>query len=95
MGDLRSTHIRDVLILITHIFNREGDDFQAHLIHIWSDGLEHLCANVLRVFDQFFNCELTNDTTQVPFHNQADQIFTLLLAFTQKLLCGGLHALFI
>ncbi len=95
LSDLRSAHVGDVIVLVAYIFNRERDDFQAHLLHIGSDGLEHLRADILRVFDQVFNCELANNAAQVTFHYQADQAFALLLAFTEELLGSGLHALFV
>ena len=95
LGDLWSSHVRDVIVAISHVFNGERDDFQAHLIHIRSDGLEHLGTNVLGVFHQFFNGQLTNDTTQVAFHDEADEILSVLLGLTEELLGSSSDALFV
>ena len=93
--DLWAAHVGDVVVLIAYIFNRERDDFQAHLFHIRRDSLKHLRADVFWIFDQFFNRQLAHDTTQVTFHHQADQVLALVLSFTQELLRGSLDALFV
>ena len=90
-----AAHVGDVIVFITHIFNGERDDFQSHLLHIGGDGLEHLRSDVFRVFHQVFDGQLANNTTQVTFHHQADQVFAHILGLTEELLGGGLHALFI
>ena len=86
LGDLWSSHVRDVIVAISHVFNGERDDFQTHLIHIGSDGLKHLGTDVLGILHQILNGQLANDTTQVTFHDQANEILAILLAFTEELL---------
>src|SRR5258708_24360777 len=92
LDDLRATHVGNVIVLITYIFNRERDDFQAHLFHIRRDGLKHFRTDVFWIFDQFFNRQLAYDTTQVTFHHQADQVLTLFLAFAEELFSSGYNA---
>src|SRR5581483_9583604 len=94
-GDLGTAHVGDVIVLVAYVLDSEGDDFQSHLGHIGSDGSEHLATDALRIFDQVFNGQLANNATQMAFHHQTDQILTVGLRFAQKLLGGGLDALFV
>src|SRR5205823_8167255 len=52
-------------------------------------------ADILRVLDEFLNGQLTNDTAQVAFHHQANQVLAFTLALAQELLGSRCDALLI
>jgi hypothetical protein len=64
-------------------------------LHVGGDGPEHLATNALGVLYQVLDGKLTDDATQMTFHDQANQVFAVLLGLAQELLCGSLDALIV
>src|SRR6185437_5050594 len=64
----------------------ERDDLKPHLAHIIGAGRAHAVADHLRLLDDFFNRQLTDDAAQVAFHYQLNQALTFLRTFGEELL---------
>ena len=94
-GDVGLAHVGDVLVLVADLFNGEGNYLEAHLVHVIGAGGAHAIAHHLRLLDNFFDGELSDDAAQMAFHDQADQAFALLIAFGEELLGRGKNRLFV
>ncbi len=88
-GDIGLAHVGDIFVLVADLFDGEGNDFEAHLVHIVGAGAAHAVADHLGLLDDFFHGELSDDAAQMAFHHQADQAFALLIGFGEELLGGG------
>ena len=88
-------HVGDVFVLVADLFDGEGNYFQAHLVHVVGAGAAHAVADHLRLLDDFFDGELSDDAAQVAFHHQADQAFALLIGLGQELLGRGEDRFFV
>ena len=79
----------DVLVLVPHLLDGEGDHLEAHLVHVVRAGRAHAVAHHLRLLDDLLHRELADDAAQVPLQHQADQPLALLVALGEELLRGG------
>ena len=91
-GDIGTTHIENVFVAIAHFLDGEGDDLEAHLVHVIGDIGAHAVGHHLRFLDDVLDRELTNDAAQMSFHDEANQRFALLRRFVQELLGRGQDA---
>ena len=89
--DIRPAHVGDVFVLVADFLDGEGNDFQAHLVHVLGAGGPHAVGHHLRLLDDFFHRQLADDAAQVAFHHQPDQRFAFLLGLGQELLRRGLN----
>ena len=87
--DIGLAHVGDVFVLVADLFDGEGNDFEAHLVHVVGAGGAHAIADHLRLLDDFFDGELSDDAAQMAFHHQADQAFALLIGFGEELFGRG------
>src|SRR2546423_786013 len=71
----------DVLVLVPHLLDGEGDHLEAHLVHVVRAGRAHAVAHHLRLLDDLLHRELADDAAQVPLQHQADQPLALLVAW--------------
>ncbi len=83
---VRLAHVGDVLVLVAHFLDGEGNHFQPHLAHVIGAGGAHTLAHHLGLLHDLFHRELPDDAAQVAFHHQADQAFALLISLGQELL---------
>ena len=88
-GDVGPAHVGDVFVLVADFFDGEGNDFEAHLVHVVGAGGAHAVADHLGLLDDLFHGELADDAAQVAFHHQADQAFALLVGLGEELLGRG------
>ena len=87
--DVRAPHVGDVFVFVAHLFDGEGDDFEAHLAHVVGTGAAHAIGDHLRLFHYLFDGELADDAAQVAFHDEADEAFALGRGLGEELLGGG------
>ena len=88
-GHVGATHVGDVLVLVADFADGEGDDLEAHLAHVVEAHGTHALGYHLWFLDDLLYRELTDDATQMAFHNQADRAFALIRRLGEKLLGGG------
>ena len=86
---VRPAHVGDVFVLVADFLDGEGNDFQAHLVHVVGAGGAHALAHHLRLLHDLFHGELSDDAAQMAFHHQADQSFALLRSLGEELFGGG------
>src|SRR5439155_20127278 len=92
--DVGLAHVGDVFVLVTDLFNGEGNHLETHLVHVVGAGGTHAVSNHLRLLHDFFHCELSDDAAQMPFHDQPDESFALLVSLGKELFRrsqNGLH----
>ena len=64
-------HVGDVLVLVADLLDREGDDLEAHLVHVAGDVLAHPVGHHLRLLDDLLDRQLADDAAQVALHRRA------------------------
>ena len=88
-GDVRATHVGDVLVLVAHFFECEAHDLEPHLVHVARVGGAHAVRDHLRLFHDLLDGELADDPTQMAFHHEPNQALALFRPLGQELLRRG------
>ena len=79
----------DVLVLVPHLLDGEGDHLEAHLVHVVRAGRAHAVAHHLRLLHDLLDSELADDAAQMAFHDKAYEAFALVGQFREELFgCG-------
>jgi hypothetical protein len=91
-GDVRTAHVQDVLVVVTHLTDGERDHLESHLAHVFGHVRPHAIGDHFRFLDDVLDRQLTDDAAQMPLHDQANQVLSLDGIFVQELFGGGQNA---